>query len=66
MIALAAITYGSVHAHGTPVKNGSIMAVDTTKKKMKGDKSKMKSDTGKMRSKSMKTKMKKDTMKTNM
>ncbi|WP_295716623.1 hypothetical protein [Mucilaginibacter sp.] len=51
MIALAAISFGSVFAHGVPVKssNGS-MQTDTTKKKMK---KKMKKDTT----------MKKDTMK---
>jgi hypothetical protein len=51
MIALAAISFGSVFAHGAPVKaSNGVMQTDTTKKKMK---KKMKKDTT----------MKKDTMK---
>ena len=56
MIALAAITFGSVYA-GAPVHTGRTMQTDTTKK-MKKKKMKMKSDTSKM-----KMKMKKDTAK---
>lgn len=52
MIALAAISFGSVFAHGTVVRTThGIMQTDTTKKKMKHKK--MKKDTT----------MKKDTMK---
>jgi hypothetical protein len=56
MIALAAISFGSVYA-ATPVK-GAKMQTDTTKVKMKKKKVKMKGDTTKM-----KMKMKKDTTK---
>lgn len=54
MLALAAISFGSVYA-AVPVK-GSSMQADTTR--MKKKKMKMKKDTGKM-----KMKMKKDTAK---
>ncbi|SDE15178.1 hypothetical protein SAMN05216464_104143 [Mucilaginibacter pineti] len=55
MIALAAISFGSVFAHGTVVKTGHETAqTDTTKKKMKKMKkmkkdTTMKKDTAKMR-----------------
>jgi hypothetical protein len=56
LIALAAISFGSVFAHGTVVvktANGTTMQTDTTKKKWKHKKAKkdttMKKDTMKMR-----------------
>ena len=52
MIALAAITFGSVYA-GAPVHTGRTMQTDTTKK-MKKKKIKIKTDTSKV-------KIKKDT-----
>jgi hypothetical protein len=58
MLALAAISFGSVYAGTSTVKAGSAMQ-DTTKKKVKvkGDKKKVK-----MKNDSTKMKMKKDTM----
>jgi hypothetical protein len=44
MIALAAISFGSVYAHATPIKTKSAMQMDTTKKK-KSKMKKMKKDT---------------------
>lgn len=53
MVALAAISFGSVFAYGTPVKTGhGTMQTDTTKKKWKHKKMKKdstKKDTSKMR-----------------
>ncbi|MEN0052913.1 MAG: hypothetical protein AAGC65_04555 [Mucilaginibacter sp.] len=53
MVALAAISFGSVFAYGTPVKTGhGTMQTDTTKKKWKHKKMKKdstKKDTTKMR-----------------
>ena len=46
MIALAAITFGSVYAHGTVTTGRHIMQNDTTKKKKtKRDSTKKKKDT---------------------
>jgi pentapeptide MXKDX repeat protein len=53
MIALAAISLGSVYAYGNPATVKTAMQQDTTKKKVKQKGDKMKK----------KTKMKKDTMK---
>jgi len=57
MIALGAITFGSVCA-AAPVSNGRTIAASDTTVKVKKKKMKMKSDTSKM-----KMKMKKDTTK---
>jgi len=55
MIALAAITFGSVYA-GAPVHTGRTMQTDTTKK-MKKKKIKIKTDTSKVKIKKDTTKM---------